>query len=140
MRALLSLLVFAVLGCAPTLGPTEKIASEYTMAFLRRDVESMRGLSIPDAPHPTPNFSFSTLRVVRACPPVALENGEGQLVIVLFGRTEATSFNAVAVNLRLQDSQWIVYSADLVRNSNGAFTPYSRTCKNTYIPGTTGEI
>lgn len=141
MRPALFLLPLVALACprVPP-DPAENLALDYTQAYLRRDVVEMKSLSANTTKQPTPNFMMSTMRAVRTCPPIDGKFDGTKVILVLIGPQEASSFQAFAVTVHNPEDQWLVIAADFLRDERGRLLQYSRTCKQTFVAGTTGGL
>jgi hypothetical protein len=127
-----------LMACATTkIAPSEKLAFDYTQAFLRRDSTEMQTLGTSGVKHPIPNAYYATQKAVRTCPPQSTKGGpEAATILVLVGSTSSQQLEAMQVTVAHYGQQWLVIKAQPVQSQNGAPLLYSRTCQPIY--GTPG--
>jgi hypothetical protein len=126
------LLCIVTIACATTtIAPSEKLAFDYTRAFLRRDSTEMQTLGTAGVEHPTPSAYFSARRVFRTCPVQPTKGGpEAQAILVLLSAgTEDEQFEAIQVTVAHYGEQWLVIDAHAVP------LRYNRACKPIYGTG-----
>jgi hypothetical protein len=125
-------------ACATTqVAPSEKLAFDYTQAFLRRDSAGMQALGTASVEHPTPSAYYATRKAIRTCPAQEAKGGpEAKTVLVLLGETSNQQFEALQVTVAHFGQQWLVIDAQHVNGQTGAPLYYSRSCQPVY--GTRG--
>lgn len=133
MRRFVFFVLFAISCATTSVPPSEKLAFDYTKAYLGRDTEGMQGLASSQVEHPVPNARYSSLKAIRNCPPQPAKGGpEAQTILVLIGDTQNQYFEAMQVTVAHYGDKWLVIDAHRVSNENGLPQMYSRTCRPVY--------
>ena len=132
-----SLLCLTV-ACATTqVAPSDKLAFDYTQAYLRRDGAEMQTLGTSGVEHPLPSAFYSTRKAIRTCPAQDAAGGpEAKAILVLLGNPTNQQFVAMKVTVAHYGQQWLVIDAQLVNGPTGVPLIYSRACQPIY--GTQG--
>ena len=125
-------------ACVTQVAPSDKLAFDYTQAFLRRDSAGMQTLGTSGVTHPTPSAYYATQKAIRTCPAQPAKGGpEAKTILVLLGSASSQQFEAIQVTVAHYGQQWLVVDAKHVSSENGTPLLYSRACQPIY--GTYGK-